>query len=97
MIKSKYIIFTRDGDYYEYNAKDVFEAIDKYILMDCNDFHITIEMWNKIKDSCKDIEEHIALVNELCDYSDDKIERIISSYTYLFGDEITPVEAEALY
>lgn len=96
MIKSKYIIFDRDGNYYEYNAKDVFEAIDKYVLMDCNDFHITIEMWNKIKDSCKDIEERIKLVNELCDYSENRIERIIGSYTYLFGDAISPIEAETL-
>lgn len=96
MIKSKYIIFDRDGNYYEYNAKDVFEAIDKYVLMDCNDFHITIEMWNKIKDSCKELEERINLVNELCDYSCDKIDRIIGTYTYLFGDEISPFETEVL-
>ena len=96
MINSKYLIFDRDGNYYEYNAKDVFEAIDKYVLMDCNDFHITIEMWNKIKDSCKELEERINLVNELCDYSCNKIDRIIGTYTYLFGDEISPVENEAL-
>ena len=95
MIKSKYIIFDYDDDYYEYNAKDAFEAIDKYILMDCADFHITIEMWNKIKDSCKDLEDRINLVNELCDYSNNNIRRIIASYTYLFGDEISPCENEA--
>lgn len=96
MIKSKYIIFDRDGNYYEYNAKDSFDAIDKYVLMDCADFHITIEMWNKIKDSCEEIEERIKLVNELCDYSNNRIERIIANYDYLFGDEISPVENEAL-
>lgn len=96
MIKSKYIIFDREGNYYEYNAKDALEAIDKYVLMDCNDFHITIDMWNKIKNSCKELEERIKLVNELCDYSEDRIERIIGGYTYLFGDVISPVEAEAL-
>lgn len=96
MIKSKYIIFDRDGNYYEYNAKDSFDAIDKYVLMDCADFHITIEMWNKIKDSCKEIEERIKLVNELCDYSNNRIERIIANYDYLFGDEISPVENEVL-
>lgn len=96
MINSKYLIFDRDGNYYEYNAKDVFEAIDKYVLMDCNDFHITIEMWNKIKDSCKELEERINLVNELCDYSCNKIDRIIGTYTYLFGDEISPMEDQPL-
>lgn len=96
MIKSKYIIFDRDGNYYEYNAKDSFDAIDKYVLMDCADFHITIEMWNKIKDSFKEIEERIKLVNELCDYSNNRIERIIANYDYLFGEEISPVENEAL-
>lgn len=94
MIKSKYIIFDRDGNYYEYNAKDVFEAIDKYIMMDVNDFHITIETWNKIKGSCLQIEERIALANELMDYSNERIERIIANYDYLYGDEISPVETE---
>ena len=96
MIKSKYIIFNRDGDYYEYNAENVFEAIDKYIMMDVNDFHITIEMWNKIKGSCPLTEERIALANELMDYSSEKIEKIIANYDYLFGDEISPVENEVL-
>ena len=96
MLSSKYIIFDCDDNYYEYNAENALEAIDKYILMDCNDFHITIETWNKIKDSCKDIEERINLVNELCDYNNN-IKRIIASYTYLFGDEISPVEDEPLY
>ena len=94
MIKSKYIIFDRYGNYYEYNAENVFEAIDKYILIDCADFHISIEMWNKIKDSCKELEERISLVNELCDYSDNKIYRIIANYDYLYGDEISSEEAE---
>ena len=96
MIKSKYIIFDRDDNYYEYNAENVFEAIDKYIMMDVNDFHITIETWNKIKDSCPLTEERIALANELMDYSNERIERIIANYDYLFGDEISPVEAEPL-
>ena len=94
MIKSKYIIFDRDGNYYEYNAKNVFEAIDKYIMMDVNDFHITIETWNKIKASCPSTEERIALANELMDYSNERIGRIIANYDYLFGDEISPSENE---
>lgn len=94
MIKSKYIIFDRDGNYYEYNAENVFEAIDTYIMMDVNDFHITIETWNKIKSSCPLVEERIALANELMDYSNEKIERIIANYDYLFGDEISPSENE---
>ena len=96
MIKSKYIIFDRDGNYYEYNAENVFEAIDKYIMMDVNDFHITIETWNNIKASCPLTEERIALANELMDYSNERIERIIANYDYLFGDEISPVETEVL-
>lgn len=96
MINSKYIIFDRTGNYYEYNAGNVFEAIDKYILFDIGDFHIKVETWNKIKDSCKEIEERIALVNELCDYSENRIERIIANYDYLFGDEISPIECESL-
>ena len=96
MVNSKYLIFDCDGNYFEYNAKDVFEAIDKYVLMDCCDFHITIEMWNKIKDSCKELEERINLVNELCDYNNNKIDRIVGPYTYLFGDEISPIETEVL-
>lgn len=96
MIKSKYIIFDRDGDYYEYNAENVFEAIDKYIMMDVNDFHITIETWNKIKGSCSLTEERIALANELMDYSNERIDRIIANYDYLFGDEMSPVETEVL-
>lgn len=96
MIKSKYIIFDRDGNYYEYNAENVFEAIDKYIMMDVNDFHVTIETWNKIKTSCSLTEERITLVNELMDYSDEKIERIIANYDYLFGDEMSPIENEVL-
>lgn len=95
MIKSKYIIFDRNGNYYEYNAKDVFEAIDTYVMMDVNDFHITIETWNKIKGSCPLTEERIALANELMDYSNERIERIIANYDYLFGDEISPVETES--
>ena len=94
MIKSKYIIFDRDGNYYEYNTENVFEAIDTYIMMDVNDFHITIETWNKIKGSCPLIEERIALANELMDYSNERIERIIAHYDYLYGDEISPVECE---
>lgn len=94
MIKSKYIIFDRDGNYYEYNAENVFEAIDTYIMMHVNDFHITIETWNKIKDTCSTIEERINLVNELCDYSDNHIKRILANYDYLFGDEISPSENE---
>ena len=96
MIKSKYIIFNRGDNYYEYNAKDAFEAIDKYILLDMRGFHITVETWNKIKDSCKELEERISLVNELCDCNDSRIERIIANYDYLFGDEISPVETEVL-
>jgi cupin superfamily acireductone dioxygenase involved in methionine salvage len=94
MIQSKYIIFDRDGNYYEYNAENVFEAIDTYIMMDVNDFHITIETWSKIKVSCALTEERIALANELMDYSNEKIERIIANYDYLFGDEISPSENE---
>ena len=94
MIKSRYIIFDRTGSYYEYVTSNVFEAIDKYILFDISDFHIKVETWNKIKDSCKDLEERIALVNELCDYSENRIERIIANYDYLFGDEINPSESE---
>ena len=94
MIKSKYIIFDRDGNYYEYNAENVFEAIDKYIMIDVNDFHITIETWNKIKGSCPQTEERIALANELMDYSNERIERIIANYDYLFGNEIAPLETE---
>lgn len=94
MIKPKYIIFDRNDCYYEYNAQNVFEAIDKYVLMDVCDFHITIETWNKIKDTCTTIEERINLVNELCDYSDNHITRIIANYDYLFGDEISPEESE---
>ena len=94
MISSKYIIFDREDNYYEYNAENALEAIDKYILMDCADFHITLEMWNKIKDSCKELEERINLVNELCDYSNNNIKRIIAGNTYLFGDEISPHENE---
>ena len=94
MIRSKYIIFDRDGSYYEYNAKDVLEAIDTYIMINVNDFHITIETWNKIKGSCPLTEERIALANELMDYSNERIERIIANYAYLFGDEISPVEGE---
>lgn len=96
MINSKYLIFDRDGDYYEYNAKDAFEAIDKYVSRIYADFHITSKMWDKIKDSCKDIEERINLVNELCDYSSNKIEKIITGYTYLFGNAISPAEDETL-
>lgn len=96
MIKSKYIIFDRDGNYYEYNAKDSFEAIDKYILLDCNDFYITIDTWNKIKGSCATIEERIALANELCDYSENRINRIIGNYDYLYGEEISPLENETM-
>lgn len=96
MIKSKYIIFDRDGNYYEYNAGNVFEAIDTYIMLDVNDFHITIETWNKIKGSCPLTEERIALANELMDYSNERIERVIANYDYLFGDEISPVEYETL-
>lgn len=94
MIKSKYIIFDNTGSYYEYNADNVFEAIDKYILYDVCDFHIKVETWNKIKSSCGTIEERIALVNELCDYSENRIERIIANYDYLYGDEINPEEVE---
>ena len=95
MIKSKYIIFDRDGNYYEYNVENVFEAIDKYIMIDVNDFHITTETWNKIKGSCPLTEERIALANELMDYSNERIERIIANYDYLFGNEISPVEGES--
>ena len=95
MIKSKYIIFDKDGNYFEYNAKDCFEAIDKYILMDVCDFHITIETWNKIKNSCTLLEERITLANELCDYPNNKIDRIIGSYNYLYGDELSPYEDES--
>lgn len=94
MIKSKYIIFDRDGNYYEYNAENVFEAIDKYIMLAVNDFHISIETWNKVKGTCPLTEERIALANELMDYSNEKIERIIANYDYLYGDEISPQEAE---
>lgn len=94
MIKTKYIIFDRDGDYYEYNVKNVLEAIDTYIMMDVNDFHISIETWNKIKSSCPLIEERVALANELMDYSNEKIDRIIANYDYLYGDEISPQEKE---
>ena len=94
MIKSKYIIFDRDDNYYEYNAENVFEAIDTYIMLDVDDFHITIETWNKIKGSCPLTEERIALANELMDYSNERIERIIANYDYLFGDEISPSENE---
>lgn len=96
MIESKYIIFDRDGNYYEYNAGNVFEAIDKYILYDMRSLHVSIPTWNKIKDSCVKLEERIALLNELCDSYDSRIERIISNYDYLFGDEISPVENETL-
>ena len=95
MIKSKYIIFDRTGNYYEYNASNAFEAIDKFVLHDLCDFHITVATWNKIKDTCPTIEERIALLNELCDYSENRIERIIGNYTYLYGDEISPQEGEA--
>ena len=94
MIKSKYIIFDKNEALYEYNAQNVFEAIDKYVLLDVCDFHITIETWNKIKDTCSTIEERINLVNELCDYSDNHIKRIIANYDYLYGDEISPEECE---
>ena len=94
MIKSKYIIFDFNGNYYEYNAENVFEAIDKYIMMDVNDFHITIETWNKVKGSCPLTEERIALANELMDYSNERIARILTNYDYLFGDEISPSENE---
>ena len=94
MIKSKYIIFNRDDNYYEYNADNVFEAIDKYILLNIRGFHITFDTWNKIKDSCKELEERISLVNQLCDCNDSRIERIIANYDYLFGYEISPQERE---
>lgn len=94
MIKSKYIIFDKNEALYEYNAQNVFEAIDKYVLLDVCDFHITIETWNKIKDACSTIEERINLVNELCDYSDNHIKRILGNYDYLYGDEISPEECE---
>lgn len=94
MIKSKYIIFNRDGNYYEYNAGNVFEAIDKYILLNIRGFHIAFGTWNKIKDSCKELEERISLVNQLCDCNDSRIERIIANYDYLFGDEISHEECE---
>ena len=94
MIKSKYIIFNREGNYYEYNATSVFEAIDKYISFNIKGFHIAVGTWNKIKDSCKEIEERIKLVNELCDCNYSRIERIIANYDYLFGDEISPQEYE---
>ena len=94
MIKSKYLIFDKTGSYYECNAENVFEAIDKYVLYDICDFHISIETWNKIKDSASTTEERISLVNELCDYSENHINRIISNYDYLYGDEIGPLEAE---
>jgi hypothetical protein len=96
MISSKYIIFDRDGNYYEYNAKDVFEAIDKYILFYIRGFHITFDTWNKIKTSCTELEERISLVNQLCDCNDSRIDRIIANYDYLFGYEISPVETEEL-
>ena len=94
MIKSKYIIFDKNEALYEYNAQNVFEAIDKYVLLDICDFHITIETWNKIKDTCITIEERINLVNELCDYSYNHIKRIIANYDYLYGDEISLEECE---
>ena len=94
MIKSKYIIFDKNEALYEYNAGNALEAIDKYVSYDISDFHISIETWNKIKDCCKSLEERIALVNELCDYSDNEIKRIIANYDYLFGDEISPSENE---
>ena len=94
MIKSKYIIFDRTGNYYEYNANNVFEAIDDYILHDICDFHLKVETWNKIKNSVCTVEERITLVNELCDYCENRIERIIANYDYIYGDEISPEEAE---
>jgi hypothetical protein len=94
MIKSKYIIFARGGNYYEYNAENVFEAIDTYISYYIRGFHISVGTWNKIKDSCKELEERIKLVNELCDCNDSRIERIIANYDYLFGYEIAPVETD---
>lgn len=96
MEKSKYIIFDRDGNYYEYNAENLLDAIDKYIMMDVNDFHITIDTWNKIKDSCPLKEERIALANELMDYSNERITRIIAYYDYLYGDEISPEEVNSI-
>lgn len=95
MVKSKYIRFDYNDAYYEYNAENSLEAIDKYILFDICDFHITIETWNKIKDCCKTLEERISLVNELCDYSDNKIKRIIGGYNYLYGEEINPSEEDS--
>ena len=95
MIKSKYIIFDRNGNYYEYDAENVFEAIDKYVLYDVCDFHITVETWNKIKSSCGTVEERIALLNELCDYSENRVERIIANYDYLYGTELSSDEAES--
>ena len=94
MIKSKYIIFDINDTFYEYNAENVFEAIDKYVLYDICDLHITVETWNKIKNSAPTVEERIALLNELCDYTDNHISRIIANYDYIFGDEISPEEAE---
>lgn len=95
MIKSKYIIFNRDDNYYEYNAANAFEAIDKYVLYDMKALHISVATWNKIKDSCAELEERIALLNELCDSYDYRINRIIGNYTYIYGDVITPCEEEA--
>lgn len=94
MIKSKYIIFSRDGNYYEYNVGNVFEAIDKYILLNIRGFHIAFGTWDKIKDSCKELEVRIKLVNELCDCNDSRIERIIANYDYLYGEEISHCENE---
>jgi cupin superfamily acireductone dioxygenase involved in methionine salvage len=94
MIKSKYIIFDRDGNYYEYNAENVFEAIDNYIEFTVSNFQVSWDMWNNVKGSCPTLEQRIDLVNQLVNYYTEKIERIIANYDYLFGDEISPQEYE---
>ena len=96
MIKSKYIIFDRNDEYYEYTVENAIEALDKYVHITLGEGSISIklDMWDKVKTALDTLEQRIELINQIVEYSDYRIERIIANYDYIFGDEINPQEAE---
>ena len=90
---NKYIIFDASGAFCEYNAENVFDAIDSYIKYDISKFKISIATWNKIKGTHFTCEDRIKLCNELVLNNSDKIIRVIGKYDYIYGDEIAPQES----
>ena len=96
MIKSKYIIFDENGNFFEYTAENVFEALDKYVHYELceSSIYIKLDMYDKVKTALETVDQRIDFINQIIDYEDYRIVRIIANYDYIFGDEINPEESE---